>query len=41
MIRFLGPAPSVDALLDKLDSLYGSLFTFDVMIQVFYRESQG
>ena len=38
---FLCPAPSVDAILDKLDSLYGSVSTFDVMMQVFYRESQG
>ena len=41
MARFLGPSPSVDAILDKLDSLYGSVSSFDVMMQGFYRESQG
>ena len=41
MVRFLGPTPSVDAILDKLDSLYGSVFTFDVMMQGSYRECQG
>ena len=29
MVRFLGLAPSVKAILDKLDSLYGSLSTFE------------
>ena len=41
MVRFLGPSLSVDAILDKLDSLYGLGSTFDVMIQGFYGESQG
>ena len=41
MVRFLGPTPSVEAILDKLNSLYGSVPTFDVMKQGFYRESQG
>ena len=41
MVWILGPAPSVDAILDKLDSLYDLMSTFDVMIQGFYRESQG
>ena len=41
MVRILGPAPSIDAILDKLDSLYGLVSTFDVMMQGFYRESQG
>ena len=41
MNRFLGPAPSVSAILDKLDALYGLVSTFDVMRQGFYRESQG
>ena len=39
MVRFLGPTPSVKAILDKLDSLYGLVCTFDVMMQGFYRES--
>ena len=29
MVWFLGPAPSVEAILDKLDSLYRSVSTFD------------
>ena len=33
--------PSVNAILDKLESLYDSVSTFDVMMQGFYRESQG
>ena len=41
MVQFLGPGLSIKAILDKLDSLYGSLSTFDVMMQGFYRESQG
>ena len=41
MVRFLGPAPSINAILDKLDSLYGSVSTSDVMMLGFYRESQG
>ena len=41
MVRFLGPTPSVKAILDKLNSLYGSVSTSDVMMQGFYRESQG
>ena len=41
MVRYLGPAPSVIVILDKLDSLYGSVSTFDVMMQGFYRQSQG
>ena len=41
MVWFLGPIPSVDAILNKLDSLYGSVSTFDVMMQGLYRESQG
>ena len=41
MVRYLDPAPSVDAILDKLDSLCGSVSTFDVMMQELYRESQG
>ena len=41
MVWFLGPAPSIKAIPDKLDSLYGSVSTFDVMMQGFYRESQG
>ena len=40
MVRFLGPASSVNAILDKFDSLYGLVSTFDVMMQGFYRESQ-
>ena len=28
MVRFLGPAPSVNAILDKLDSFYGLVSTF-------------
>ena len=39
MVQFLGPTPSVDAILDKLDSLYGLVYTFDIMMQGFYRES--
>ena len=39
-VWFLGPAPSVEAILNKLDSLYISVSTFDVMMQEFYRESQ-
>ena len=41
MVSFLGPTPSVKAILDKPDSMYGSVSTFDVMMQGFYRESQG
>ena len=41
MIRYLGPTPSVNAILDKLNSLYGSMSTFDVTMQGFYRECQG
>ena len=41
MFRFLGPASSVDTILDNLDSLYGLVSTFDVMMQGFYKESQG
>ena len=42
MVQFLGPAPSVKAILDKLDSsLYGLVSTFDIMMWGFYRESQG
>ena len=41
MVRFLGPTPCVNAILDKLDSLYGSVSTIDVMMQGFYRESWG
>ena len=41
MVWFLSPTSSVKAILDKLDSLYGSVSTFDVMMQGFYRESQG
>ena len=41
MVRILGPAPSVNAILDKQDSLYGSVSTFNVMMQGFQRESQG
>ena len=33
MVRFLGPAPFVKVILDKLDSLYGWVSTFDVMMQ--------
>ena len=41
MVWFLGLSPSVKAILDKLDSLYGSVSTFDIMMQGFYMESQG
>ena len=41
MVWFLGPAQSIKAILDKLDSLYMSVSTFDFMMQQFYRESQG
>ena len=41
MVQFLGPALSIKAILEKLNSLYGSLSTFDIMMQGFYRESQG
>ena len=41
MVRFLGPTPSVNAILDKLDSFYGLVSTFDVMMQGFYQESKG
>ena len=41
MVQFLGPAPSVEAILDKLQSLYSLVSTFDIMMQGFYRESQG
>ena len=41
MVQFLGPAPSIKAILDKLDSLYNSVSSFDVMMQGFYREFQG
>ena len=41
MVRCLGPAPSIDAILDKLDSLYGLVSNFDVLMHGFYRESQG
>ena len=41
MVRFLGPTPSVKAILDRLGSLYHSVSTFDVMMMGFYRESQG
>ena len=40
MVRFLGPALSVNVILDKLDSLYSSMPTFDVMMQGFYKGSQ-
>ena len=39
MVRFLDPSPSVNAILDKLDSMYSLVSTFDVMMQGFYRES--
>ena len=41
MVRYLHPATSVDAILDKLDSLYGSVSTFDVVMQGSYRGSKG
>ena len=41
MVRYLGPIPSVNVILDKCDSLCALVPTFDVMIQRFYRESQG
>ena len=41
MVRYLGPAPSVDVILDQLGSFYGPVSTFGVMMQGFYRESQG
>ena len=37
MVQFLGPTPLVEAILDKLDSLYSSVSTFDIMMQGFYR----
>ena len=36
MARYLGLTPSVNAILDKLDSLYSSVSTFDVMMWGFY-----
>ena len=41
IVQVLGPATSVDVILEKLDSLYGSVSTFDVMMYGFYRKSQG
>ena len=41
MVRFLGLTPSVKTILDKLDSPYRLVSTFDVMMQGFYREFQG
>ena len=41
MVRFLGPVPSVNAILDTLDAFYGSVSIFDFMMHGFYRESQG
>ena len=41
MVRYLGLAPSIDVILDKLDSLYGLVSTFDAMMQGLYRQSQG
>ena len=41
MVRFLGSTSSVDAILDKLHSSYGSESIFDAMMQGFYRENQG
>ena len=41
MVQFLGPAHSVEAILDKHDSRCGPVSTFDVMMQGFYRESKG
>ena len=38
---FLVPSPSVNAILDKIDYLYGLVSTFDVMMQGFYREYKG
>ena len=40
MVRFLGPVPSVKAILDKLNSLYSSVSSFDIMMQGFYRKFQ-
>ena len=40
MVRYLGPIPSINAILDKLDSLHDSVPTFDVMMQGFYTETQ-
>ena len=41
MVRYLGLTTSFDAILDKLDSLNGLVSTFDVILQGFYRESEG
>ena len=41
MVQFLGPAPSIKVILNKLDSLYDLVSTLDIMMQGFYRESLG
>ena len=41
MVRYLVPSSSIDVILDKIDSLHGLVSTFDVIMQGFYRESQG
>ena len=40
MVRYLGPSPSINAILEQLDSLYDSVSTSDIMMHEFYRESQ-
>ena len=41
MVRYLGPTLSANAILVKLDSLDSMVSIFVVMMQGFYRESQG
>ena len=39
MAQFLGRAPSVKAILAKIDFLCGLVSTFDLMMHGFYKES--
>ena len=41
IVHNLGPQAMVQAIIDKMDSIYSSISTFNVLMQGFHHEQQG
>ena len=41
MARYMGPTASVSDILEKLSVIFGTVASFDVLMQNFYKISQG
>ena len=41
MARYMGPTASVSEILEKLSVIFGTVMSFDILMQIFYKISQG